>query len=77
MLEAPGVVGEDPGHTHLQIKVFCTSTNFNPIVIFARMSNSALGEWTNVGGAIDMKVYTEEEAYDDIPMNLATPHVQV
>ena len=42
-----------------------------------KMSNSALGEWTNVGGAIDMKVYTEEvgEAYEDIPMNLATPQV--
>ena len=41
------------------------------------MSNSALGEWTNVGGAIDMKVYTEEvdEPYEDIPMNLAAPQV--
>ena len=42
------------------------------------MSNSALGEWTNVGGAIDMKVYTEPEVeacYEDIPMNLAAPQV--
>ena len=41
------------------------------------MSNQALGQWTNVGGAIDMKVYTEEldEPYENIPMNLAAPQV--
>ena len=41
------------------------------------MSNQALGEWTNVGGAIDMKVYTEEldKPLENIPMNLATPQV--
>ena len=41
------------------------------------MSNQALGEWTNIGGAIDMKMYTEEldEPFENIPMNLATPQV--
>lgn len=35
------------------------------------MNSSPLGEWTNVGGAIDMKVYTEKPC-GDIPMNLAS-----
>ena len=38
------------------------------------MSNSSRGEWTNVGGAIDMKVYNEsgpEEPCEDVPMDLA------
>ena len=43
------------------------------------MSNQALGEWTNVGGAIDMKVYTEEldKPLENIPMNLAAPHISI
>ena len=41
------------------------------------MSSSSLGDWTNVGGAIDMKVYNEEgeNESEDIPMNLTAQHV--
>ena len=41
------------------------------------MSNSSLGDWTNVGGAIDMKVYNEEgdNENEDIPMNLTAQYV--
>ena len=41
------------------------------------MSSSSLGDWTNVGGAIDMKVYNEEgeNNNDDIPINLTAQSV--
>ena len=58
-------------------QVVITSDLFTFIKTVKAMSNQGLGEWTNVGGAIDMKVYTEEldEPYENIPMNLAAPQV--
>jgi len=43
------------------------------------MSSSSLGDWTNVGGAIDMKVYNEEgeNNNDDIPINLTAQSVNI